>query len=175
VIQRDQPIEMEMVGQTRGSSDIPIRARVEGVLLGTHFVEVFGGSITEYAISVAISSFSALTLSPALAAMLLKAPDVSVEPYPPDAIGESISSNASKTGLGEMVGRNGSFGVRFIFLQAQATRMVYAIAAAAAEIDPNEERAKWLTALGAEYEGYRDELVVIVEKYIMQEGAAQEN
>jgi membrane fusion protein (multidrug efflux system) len=39
VIQRDQPIEMEMVGQTLGSSDIPIRARVEGVLLGMHFVE----------------------------------------------------------------------------------------------------------------------------------------
>jgi membrane fusion protein, multidrug efflux system len=39
VIQRDQPIEMEMVGQTSGSSDIPIRARVEGVLLGMHFIE----------------------------------------------------------------------------------------------------------------------------------------
>jgi membrane fusion protein (multidrug efflux system) len=39
VIQRDQPIVLEMVGQTRGSSDIPIRARVEGVLLGMHFSE----------------------------------------------------------------------------------------------------------------------------------------
>lgn len=39
VVQRDQPIEMEMVGETRGSSDIPIRARVEGVVLGMHFVE----------------------------------------------------------------------------------------------------------------------------------------
>ena len=28
-----------MVGQTRGSSDIPIRARVEGVVTGMHFVE----------------------------------------------------------------------------------------------------------------------------------------
>ena len=39
VIQRHQPIVLEMVGQTRGSSDIPIRARVEGVLLGMHFTE----------------------------------------------------------------------------------------------------------------------------------------
>ncbi len=39
VIQRDQPITMEMVGQTLGSSDIPIRARVEGELIGMHFVE----------------------------------------------------------------------------------------------------------------------------------------
>jgi membrane fusion protein (multidrug efflux system) len=39
VVQRDQPISMEMVGETRGSSDIPIRARVEGVLLSMDFVE----------------------------------------------------------------------------------------------------------------------------------------
>lgn len=39
VIQRDQPIHLDMVGQTRGSSDIPIRARVEGVLIGMHFRE----------------------------------------------------------------------------------------------------------------------------------------
>lgn len=45
VIQRDQPIVMEMVGETRGSADIPIRARVEGVLLGMTFVE--GRSVEE--------------------------------------------------------------------------------------------------------------------------------
>jgi membrane fusion protein (multidrug efflux system) len=39
VIQRDQPILVDFVGETRGSSDIPIRARVEGVLLGMHFKE----------------------------------------------------------------------------------------------------------------------------------------
>jgi membrane fusion protein (multidrug efflux system) len=39
VIQRDQPIEVEMVGETRGSADIPIRARVEGVLVAMHFIE----------------------------------------------------------------------------------------------------------------------------------------
>lgn len=39
VVQRDQPILLDMVGQTRGYSDIPIRARVQGVLLGMHFRE----------------------------------------------------------------------------------------------------------------------------------------
>jgi membrane fusion protein (multidrug efflux system) len=39
VIQRDQPIILEMVGETQGSADIPIRARVEGVVLGMHFTE----------------------------------------------------------------------------------------------------------------------------------------
>lgn len=39
VVQRDQPITMDMVGETRGSSDIPIRARVEGVLTGMYFRE----------------------------------------------------------------------------------------------------------------------------------------
>lgn len=45
VLVRDQPIMMEMVGQTLGSSDIPIRARVEGVLLAMDFIE--GRSVEE--------------------------------------------------------------------------------------------------------------------------------
>ena len=39
VIQRDQPILVEFVGQTRGSIDIPIRARVEGFLESMDFLE----------------------------------------------------------------------------------------------------------------------------------------
>ncbi len=38
-IQRDQPIAVEMVGETMGSVDIPIRARVEGFLEGMSFQE----------------------------------------------------------------------------------------------------------------------------------------
>ncbi len=45
VIQRDQPIHIELVGETRGSSDIPIRTRVQGILLGVHFTE--GTSVQE--------------------------------------------------------------------------------------------------------------------------------
>ncbi|OUS15396.1 hypothetical protein A9Q88_11360 [Gammaproteobacteria bacterium 50_400_T64] len=45
VIQRDQPIEIEMVGQTIGSSDIPIRARVDGFLTSMDFAE--GGNVQQ--------------------------------------------------------------------------------------------------------------------------------
>lgn len=45
VIQRDQPIEIEMVGQTQGSSDIPIRARVDGFLKSMDFDE--GGQVQQ--------------------------------------------------------------------------------------------------------------------------------
>jgi membrane fusion protein (multidrug efflux system) len=39
VIKRDQPILVEFVGQTRGSVDIPIRARVQGFLESMDFLE----------------------------------------------------------------------------------------------------------------------------------------
>ena len=39
VIERDQPINLEMVGATLGSSDIPIRARVNGFLESMDFIE----------------------------------------------------------------------------------------------------------------------------------------
>lgn len=39
VIQRDQPITHDMIGETRGSSDIPIRARVGGFLESMDFNE----------------------------------------------------------------------------------------------------------------------------------------
>jgi membrane fusion protein (multidrug efflux system) len=43
VIQRDTPITQDFVGQTRGSTDIPIRARVEGFLESMSFQE--GGKV----------------------------------------------------------------------------------------------------------------------------------
>ena len=39
VIQRDTQVTQDFVGQTRGSTDIPIRARVEGLLLSRNFRE----------------------------------------------------------------------------------------------------------------------------------------
>ena len=39
VIVRDQPIELEMVGQTRGSSEVSIRARVDGFINSMDFIE----------------------------------------------------------------------------------------------------------------------------------------
>ncbi|KPK39197.1 MAG: hypothetical protein AMJ69_06295 [Gammaproteobacteria bacterium SG8_47] len=45
VTPRDIPLYLDMVGQTRGSVDIPIRARVDGVLEEMHFLE--GRSVTK--------------------------------------------------------------------------------------------------------------------------------
>jgi len=42
VIQKDIPIYKEYVGQVHGFKDIPIRARVDGYLMGIHFKEGFG-------------------------------------------------------------------------------------------------------------------------------------
>jgi hypothetical protein len=101
------------------------------------------------------------------------APDVSAPPTFTDPIGEAITSSATESGMDEMLDLDGSFGVRFVLLQAQATRMISAISLAAAEIETNERRKKWLTDLSKEFESIRDELVVIVEKYVLQQGAAQ--
>jgi hypothetical protein len=101
------------------------------------------------------------------------APDVSALPTFTDPIGEAITSSATESGMDEMLDLDGSFGVRFVLLQAQATRMISAISLAAAEIETNERRKKWLTDLSKEFESIRDELVVIVDKYVLQKGAAQ--
>jgi len=45
VIQRDQPIHAELVGETRGAMDVPIRARIEGEVLRVHFTE--GQTVTK--------------------------------------------------------------------------------------------------------------------------------
>ena len=100
-------------------------------------------------------------------------PDVSAGPTFMDPIGQAITSNATQSGMDEMLELNGSFGIRFILLQAQATRMISAIALAAAEIESNQRRREWLIDLAEEFESIRDELVTIVEKYVLQEGAAQ--
>ncbi len=39
VMQKDVPLNREFVGEIHGNKDIPIRARVDGVLLGIHFEE----------------------------------------------------------------------------------------------------------------------------------------
>ncbi len=48
VVQRDVPVEMELVGQTRGAQDVEIRARVEGYLDRVAFAE--GSFVTKGAL-----------------------------------------------------------------------------------------------------------------------------
>jgi acyl-CoA reductase-like NAD-dependent aldehyde dehydrogenase len=58
-------------------------------------------------------------------------------------------------------------------LQAQATRMVSAMAAAIAKFEPNAERKKWFLKVSTEYEDHRDDLIGVIELYLRGEGSAQ--
>ena len=87
------------------------------------------------------------------------APDVSGTPTQASAIGDAITAVAKEFGKSEMLSRNGGFDVRFVLLQAQATRMVAAMATAIARFEPNPQRKKWLKSLATEYEGYRRDLI----------------
>lgn len=91
-------------------------------------------------------------------------PDVSGR-APPSPIGDAIQAAATEAGKHEMLHPDGTFSVRFLFLQAQATRMVSVIAAQTAKIEPSAERRKWLEALAQEYEGYHSDVVTVVGKH----------
>ena len=93
-----------------------------------------------------------------LAELRRLSPDVSATP-PPSAIGDAIQDSATDEGTKEMIFSDGSFNVRFVFLQAQATRMISVIAKQTALMDPNPRRQKWLGEVAKQYEGFRDEFV----------------
>lgn len=83
---------------------------------------------------------------------------------PPSPIGDAIQAAAQWDGTKEMLFPDGEFGMRFVFLQAQATRMISVIAEQTAKIDPNAERKKWLQDVGREFSGFREKLVKAVER-----------
>lgn len=87
------------------------------------------------------------------------APDVSDKPTAESPIGDAISAVAKEFGKSEMLSRTGGFDVRFVLVQAQATRMVAAMATATMRFDPNPERKAFLRSLAREYEGYRGDLI----------------
>ena len=91
-------------------------------------------------------------------------PDVSGK-APPSRIGDAIQAAATEAGKHDMLHPDGTFSVRFLFLQAQATRMISVIAEQTAQVEPNGERRKWLEALAKEYEGYHGDVVTVVEKH----------
>lgn len=84
-------------------------------------------------------------------------------PKPPTPIGDAIQIAAEKAGTREMLFPDGMFGMRFVFLQAQATRMVGAMASSIARIDVNVERVRWLKDLAEEFHELREQLVKAVE------------
>ena len=82
---------------------------------------------------------------------------------PPSPIGDAIQAAAEKAGTREMLFPDGQFAMRFVFLQAQATRMATVIAQQTAKLDPNAERSAWLTKVAKEFEDLRKRLVHSVE------------
>ena len=88
------------------------------------------------------------------------APSVTASP-PPSPMGDAIEAAAQEAGTEELIFASGVFNIRFLFLQAQATRMISVVAEQAAIVDPNEKRSQWLNDLSDQFEGYRDDLVEI--------------
>jgi hypothetical protein len=78
---------------------------------------------------------------------------------PPSPIGDAIQDAASDAGEHEMLFPDGAFDIRFLFLQAQATRMISVMAAQVAKVDPNPERQAWLKKVSSQYDNFRNELV----------------
>jgi hypothetical protein len=86
-------------------------------------------------------------------------PDVTDKPAEDSAIGDAINDVAKEFGKIEMLSRTGGFDVRFVLVQAQATRMVAAMATATVRFEPNPKRKAWLKSVAHEYEGYRGDLI----------------
>ena len=100
-------------------------------------------------------------------------PVVIGRPERSSAIGDAITTLAKDVGEDEMLDRDESFGIRFLLLQAQATRMVAVIAAAVSEFDTNRERKDWFEDVSKQYEGFRHEIIEVVAAYMRGEGEAQ--
>ena len=88
------------------------------------------------------------------------APAVTRKP-PPSPMGDAIEAAAQEAGTQELIFASGVFNIRFLFLQAQATRMISVVAEQAAKVDPNEERSRWLREVSSQFENFRDDLVEI--------------
>jgi hypothetical protein len=94
-----------------------------------------------------------------LAELRLRSPDVTGNPATKSAVGEDVQAIAKHMAEDEVISRASGFDIRFVMMQAQATRMVSATAQALAKHDQNLARQKWLGKLSKKYEGFRAELI----------------
>jgi hypothetical protein len=108
-------------------------------------------------------------------------PVVALHETPASAMGDSIQDDVEKSSTAELIPLPSlsssssssspssssktnttpylEWGVRFVFIQAQATRMVVALATSLKKFEQNAERKQWLTELADEYEAIRESLV----------------
>jgi len=101
-------------------------------------------------------------------------PDVTGHP-PPSRIGDAIQKAATEAGKHDMLHPDGSFSARYLFLQAQAVRMIGVIAGEIAKLESNTKRRSWLAGVAAEYESYHEDLVALVETHCAFKGDDTKN
>lgn len=106
-------------------------------------------------------------------------PAIILTEAPKSAMGDSIQEDVEKSSTQELVPlpfvsssmggassksnqKHLQWGIRFVFIQAQATRMVVALATSLRKFEENEERKQWLTDIASEYESIRETLVECV-------------
>ena len=97
-------------------------------------------------------------------------PAISIGEAPVSAIGDSIQNEVEASSTAELVplpflsptASREEWGVRFLLVQAQATRMVVALATSLRKLEKSEARKQWLAGLAAEYEAIREDLVECV-------------
>lgn len=73
------------------------------------------------------------------------------------ASSSAASSSSSDSDLQRL-----QWGIRFVFIQAQATRMVVALSTSLKKFETNQQRKQWLTELAKEFESIRESLVEYV-------------
>lgn len=99
-----------------------------------------------------------------------QSPEILLKDAPKSAMGDSLQDDVEKSSTGELVPLPFSsssssslphleWGVRFGFIQAQATRMVVALSTSLLKFETNEDRKQWLIQLADEFEGIRETLV----------------
>ena len=92
-------------------------------------------------------------------------PIIGISHAPKSMIGDAIQSDVERSATFEMLSpflsikASSSWDVRFILLQAQATRMISAVATSIRKFERNGERRKWLEELAMEYENMREDLI----------------
>jgi hypothetical protein len=107
-------------------------------------------------------------------------PKILLKDAPSSSMGDSIQDDVEKASQGELVPLPGSsrtskapphlqWGVRFVFIQAQATRMVVSLATSLGRFERNESRKEWLAKLALEFEAIRERLVDCVLLNLVEE------
>ena len=98
-----------------------------------------------------------------------QSPRILLKDAPESAMGDSIQGDVEKTSTRELAPLPFSsslsswphleWNIRFLFIQAQATRMVVALSTSLLKFEANEERKLWLVQLADEFEEIRETLV----------------